>query len=145
MPCPARPHGLRGVGPLWPPLSGQAVKATLFHFTQNSVSTFLLGTAFLLALLALRLSFGNTVPGKILTLFLSRLPGGHVINSPPSNTGAMGLMPGQGTMIPHAKRELSLHATARESLYAPNKESRHQEEPTHYEGDPTQPTKNCSC
>ena len=68
-----------------------------------------------------------------------------MIKSPHSNAVATGLMPGQGTMIPHAKRQLSLHATARETLYAPNKESRHQEEPTHYEGDPTQPRKNCSC
>ena len=44
-------------------------------------------------------------------------------------------------MIPYAKRQLSLHATARERLHAPNEESRHQEEPTHYKGDPTQPRK----
>ena len=69
-----------------------------------------------------------------------------MIKSPPCNAGAIGLMPGQGTMIPHAKRQLSLHGTARERLHAPsgrahtsNQESRRQEEPTHYKGDPTQP------
>ena len=70
--------------------------------------------------------------------FCQDFPAGHVIKSPPCNAGAIGLMPGQGTMIPHAKRQLSLHGTARERLHAPsgrahtsNQESRRQEEPTH--------------
>ncbi|XP_010831482.1 PREDICTED: glycine N-acyltransferase isoform X3 [Bison bison bison] len=70
--------------------------------------------------------------------FCQDFPAGHVIKSPPCNAGAIGLMPGQGTMIPHAKRQLSLHGTARERLHAPsgrahtsNQESRCQEEPTH--------------
>ena len=31
------------------------------------------------------------------------LPGGSVVKNPPSNAGDSGLIPGQGTKIPHAK------------------------------------------
>jgi len=36
-------HGLQGISPLWPLLPGKAIKATLFYFTENSVSMFLFG------------------------------------------------------------------------------------------------------
>jgi len=37
-----------------------------------------------------------------------------VVKNPPSNIGDLGLIPGQGTKIPHAVRQLSQGATARE-------------------------------
>ena len=37
-------HSLNGIRPLWPPLPGKVIKATLFYFTQNSVSMVLFGT-----------------------------------------------------------------------------------------------------
>ena len=38
--------------------------------------------------------------------------GGPVVKNPPSDAGDVGLIPGQGTKIPHAMRQLSLpHAT----------------------------------
>ena len=48
-------HGLQGISPLWPPLPGKAIKATVCYFTRNSVSAFLFGTS------ELRLSFGNSL------------------------------------------------------------------------------------
>ena len=60
-------HGLEGIGPLWPPLPGKAIKATLFYFVQNSVS------AFLFSISDQGLSFGNNIKfinnNKRLTLF----------------------------------------------------------------------------
>ena len=41
-------------------------------------------------------------------------PGGPVVKNPPCNAGDAGLIPGQGTRIPHAARQLSWHATTRE-------------------------------
>ena len=38
-------------------------------------------------------------------------PGGPVVKNPPSNAGDAGLIPGQGTKIPHAMGQLSLCAT----------------------------------
>ena len=38
-------------------------------------------------------------------------PGGPVVKNPPSNAGDTGLIPGQGTKIPHAMGQLSPHAT----------------------------------
>ena len=35
----------------------------------------------------------------------------------PCNAGGMGLIPGQGTMIPHAAEQLSPQATATEFMY----------------------------
>ena len=37
-----------------------------------------------------------------------------MVKNPPSNTGDLGLIPGRGTKIPHAMRQLSQGATARE-------------------------------
>ena len=34
-------------------------------------------------------------------------PGGPVVKNPPSNAGDMGLIPGQGTKIPHVAGQLS--------------------------------------
>ena len=42
-------------------------------------------------------------------------PGGLVVKNPSFNAGDMGLIPGQGTEIPHALGQLSLHTTATES------------------------------
>ena len=38
-------------------------------------------------------------------------PGGSVVESPPSNAGDVGSIPGRATKIPHAVGQLSLHAT----------------------------------
>ena len=38
------------------------------------------------------------------------LPGGPVVKNPPYNAGDTGLIPGQGTKIPHAAGQLSLCA-----------------------------------
>ena len=46
-------HILEGISPVWSPLPGKAIKATLFYLTQNCVSTFLFITA------AQRWSFSN--------------------------------------------------------------------------------------
>ena len=37
-------HGLQDISRLCPPLSGKAIKAILFYFTQNAVSVFLFST-----------------------------------------------------------------------------------------------------
>ena len=39
-------------------------------------------------------------------------PGGPVVKILPCNTGDLGLIPGQGTKIPHASEQLTLHATS---------------------------------
>ena len=39
-------------------------------------------------------------------------PGGPVVKNPPSNSGDVGTIPGQGTKIPHAVGQLSLYATS---------------------------------
>ena len=41
-------------------------------------------------------------------------PGGPVVKNPPSSAGNAGLIPGQGTKIPHAAGQLSPCATTRE-------------------------------
>ena len=43
-------------------------------------------------------------------------PGGPVVKNLPSNAEDVGLIPGQGTKIPHAAGQLSLHAITREKL-----------------------------
>ena len=37
------------------------------------------------------------------TVSIRDFPGGPVVKNPPSNAGDTGLIPGQGTKIPHAK------------------------------------------
>ena len=59
-PLQGGPHGLQSISPLWPPLPGKEIEATLFYFPPNSVSMFLLGTG------EHRLSFSNKsrrIPG----------------------------------------------------------------------------------
>ena len=46
-------------------------------------------------------------------------PGGSVVKNSPSNAGDVGLMPGCGSKIAHAKGQLSL-CTAREKLACGN-------------------------
>ena len=41
-------------------------------------------------------------------------PGGPVVKNPPYNAGDVGLIPGQGTKIPHATGQLSPRATTTE-------------------------------
>ena len=41
-------------------------------------------------------------------------PGGPVVKNPPYSAGDLGLIPGQGTKIPLAAGQLSLHASTRE-------------------------------
>ena len=43
-------------------------------------------------------------------------PGGPVVENLPCNAGDVGSIPGQGTKISHAKEQLSLHASTRESM-----------------------------
>ena len=42
-----------------------------------------------------------------------------MVKNSPSKAGDTGLIPGQGTKIPHAKRQLSLGATTREKQKKP--------------------------
>ena len=42
-------------------------------------------------------------------------PGGPVVKNPPCSAGDTGSIPGQGTKIPHATGQLSLHATTTET------------------------------
>ena len=48
----------------------------------------------------------------------SDFPGGPVIKNSPSSAGGVGSISGRRTKIPHAAGQLSLGATARESLNA---------------------------
>ena len=43
-------------------------------------------------------------------------PGGSVVKNPPCEGEDSGLIPGQGTKIPHATEQLSLPATTTESV-----------------------------
>ena len=45
------------------------------------------------------------------------LHGGPVVKNLPSNTRDMGLIPGQGTKIPHASGQLSPRATTTEPVH----------------------------
>ena len=45
-------------------------------------------------------------------------PGGPVVKNPPSNAGDSGLIPGQGTKIPHAVGQLSLSTATAEPTYS---------------------------
>ena len=42
-------------------------------------------------------------------------PGGPVVKNSPSNAGGVSKIPHQGTKIPHAMGQLSLHAAIREA------------------------------
>ena len=62
-------------------------------------------------------------------------PGGPVVKNPPCNAGDAGLIPGQGTKIPHAAGQLSQRASTRArmpwSLRATTREK-----PTHHNKEP---------
>ena len=45
-------------------------------------------------------------------------PGGPVVKNLPSNTGDAGTIPGQGTKIPPATGQLSLHTATTEALHS---------------------------
>ena len=47
---------------------------------------------------------------------LGDFPGVSVVKNLPANTGAVGLIPGRGTEIPHARGQLSLYATPTEPM-----------------------------
>ena len=47
-------------------------------------------------------------------MYLVDLPGGPIVKNPPSNAGDTGLIPGQGTKIPHAVGQLSPRMTTTE-------------------------------
>ena len=44
-------------------------------------------------------------------------PGGPAVKNPPYNAGDMGLIPSQGTKIPHAAGQLSPQATTTELVH----------------------------
>ena len=54
------------------------------------------------------LSFFRVWPYAMMTILISKkiserdFPGGPVVKAPPSNVGGTGLIPGQGTKVPHA-------------------------------------------
>ena len=54
-----------------------------------------------------------TAPVKVSEL--RDFPGGPVVKNLPSNAGDLGSIPGQGTKIPNAVRQLSPHSTTREA------------------------------
>ena len=54
------------------------------------------------------------ISSDLKTQHFGDFPGGPVVKNPPYNAGDVGLIPGQGTKIPHATGQLSLRATTRE-------------------------------
>ena len=48
--------------------------------------------------------------------WLGDFPGGPVVKNLPWNAGDIGSIPGQGTKIPHATKQLSLHTITREPV-----------------------------
>ena len=50
-------------------------------------------------------------------------PGGPIVRNPPSNAGDASSIPGQGTKIPHATRQLSLSTTMGEKPACHNEDS----------------------
>ena len=49
-------------------------------------------------------------------IFSGDFPGGPVVKNPPSNAGDAGLIPGQGTKIPHSAGQLSPCAATTEPM-----------------------------
>ena len=47
---------------------------------------------------------------------LGDFPGGPVVKNPPSNAGDAGSISGQGTKIPQAAGQLSLHAAKKDPM-----------------------------
>ena len=58
----------------------------------------------LIIILSLRYTLARGLPWDF--------PGGPVVKNPPCNGGDMGSIPGQGSKIPHASEQLSLHTAA---------------------------------
>lgn len=56
----------------------------------------------------------------ILKFHLRDFPGGSAVESPPCNVGDLGLIPGQGSRIPHESEHLG--------LYVADTETKHQKE-----------------
>ena len=52
-----------------------------------------------------------------ITLEIRDFPGGPVVKNLPYDAGDVGLTSGQGTKIPHAAEQLSLHAQTTESVH----------------------------
>ena len=53
-------------------------------------------------------------PRRRIPKYLTRdFPGGPVVKNLPCHAGDAGSIPGQGTKIPHAEKQLNLHATAK--------------------------------
>ena len=50
-------------------------------------------------------------------IYSQGLPGSPVVKNLPCNSGDVGLIPGQGTKIPHAMDQLSPHATTSEPVW----------------------------
>ena len=65
------------------------------------------------------MNFGRTNP------LLRDFPGGPAVKNLSCNAGDASLIPGQGTKIPHAAGQISLHATAREKPVRQNEEPAH--------------------
>ena len=61
------------------------------------------------------------------------LPGGPVVKNPPSNAEDQGSIPGWGTKIPHASKQLSPYITTKEALTC------RKEEPACHSEDMVQP------
>ena len=51
---------------------------------------------------------------KWLRMIVQGFPGGAVVENPPANAGDTGLIPGQGTKIPHTTGQLSPRAASTE-------------------------------
>jgi len=66
----------------------------------------------------------KSIPLKNVLNLLRDFPGGPLVKNLPSNAGDMGLIPGRGTKIPHAMRQLSLHATTTEPACHNHREAR---------------------
>ena len=58
---------------------------------------------------------GSTVSGTKEIQKTEDFSGGPVVKNPPFNAGDLGSIPGQGTKIPNAVRQLSPHVTTREA------------------------------
>lgn len=109
------PHGLQGSSPLWPPLSGQQRQLLVSASSRNSAHCCsALGSRGWVSATLCQKRDTNIVPVKtfLLVMWLR-------VHLPMQRPWVWCLS--RGTVIPHAKRQLSLHATVRESLHAPPK------------------------
>ena len=56
----------------------------------------------------------KSIPFKNVLNLLGDFLGGPLVKNLPSSAGAMGLIPGRGTKLPHTMEQLNLHATTTE-------------------------------